>query len=197
VSASLIRAFFAIDLPPECQRQLGFFMEALQLHLKKILKQHSAFRWVQPQNVHLTLQFLGQLKPEDAAELLREASRQLAGLQPFSLRLGHLEWFPSPYRPHVLSLHAQPDVALAELSQALGRAALALGYAIEDRPFRAHLTLARIEDQRNLEPQLLHAFSWEELPDVLVNEVVLFRSETLSGGSVYTRLARLKMNNPE
>ncbi len=192
MSTSFIRAFFAVDLPLECKEQLGVLMAALKLHLKKSLK-HQPFRWVKPENLHLTLQFLGQVDQGETAHLLQAARGEVVGLKSFSLRLGPLEWFPSPHRPQVISLRAEPYHALAELSQALGRGAATLGYIVEDRPFRAHLTLARVESVRNRDPALLASFSGEALADVFVKEVVLFSSQTLSGGPVYTRLDGLEL----
>lgn len=192
MSTFFIRAFFAIDLPVEFKQQLGLAMTALELHLKKEFK-GNPFHWVKPQNLHLTLQFLGQVDEEAVAKLLQQVSEELKGLPSFYLKLGSLEWFPGSQRPRVLSLKAEPHEVLAKLAQALGKAAESLGYKIEDRPFRAHLTLARVEGLRNLDPELLNSFGGPVLPEMFVKEVVFFRSETQSGGSVYTRLASIEL----
>lgn len=190
---SLIRVFFAVDLPTEQKEVLGKRMGALKKHLNPLMKPPSSFRWVRPESLHLTLQFLGEIKEEKIAGLLEREKQALEGLQAFQFNLGPLEWFPNSHRPTVLSLQATPQDALTKLAQALGDGALARGYVIEDRPFRPHITLARVENLNNPAPDILASFAWQELPPLFVKEVVLFRSDPGEGGPVYTRLETLKV----
>lgn len=188
-----MRAFFAIDLPVEVKKQIAEARDGLKHYLKNEFRRRKPLRWVEPENLHITLQFMAQLGEDDSDKLGQAVRTQLSGLKSFYLNMGPLEWFPSSYRPRVLSLKADPHEILAELSHVLGKEIEVLGYAIEDRPFRAHLTLARVDGLRDVDPLVLASFAWPVLPAMAVNEVVLFRSESHSGGSIYTPLARIKL----
>jgi 2'-5' RNA ligase len=196
MSTSFIRAFFALDFPVESKQHLAAALEGLKLHLQKTF-QKNTFRWVKPTNLHVTLQFLGQVEEGEVTKLLQKAREELKGLKSFYLHLGPLEWFPTAYRPQVLSLKVEPDEACAALSKVLGQGARALGYKIEERLFRAHVTLARAEGLRYLPPELLTSLAWPPLPDIFVKEVVLFRSESDSDGSRYTRLASVELEQKD
>lgn len=195
MNAPFIRAFFGIELPQACKQQLDVMMAGLEQYLKTVYKKtRTPFRWVQPQNLHLTLQFLAQIKQSDVIPMLRQVCLELARFKVFKLGLGPLEWFPSPYRAQVLILKGEPHEFLQALSQAIGRGVVALNYPLEQRPFRAHVTLARAAVARERDPEVLKAFSWAPLPDLLIKELVFFRSDSQIGRSVYTPMARIGLN---
>ncbi|HSW71567.1 MAG TPA: RNA 2',3'-cyclic phosphodiesterase [Gammaproteobacteria bacterium] len=192
--ASFIRGFFAIDLPLVCKQQLAAAVATLKLPFKQAFqKQPDPFHWVKLQNLHLTLQFLGQVKEDELVKLLQQAQLELQGLKAFLLPLGSPEWFPSSSHPKVLSLAVPPLESLAALALALKKSASALSYPVEDRPFRGHITLARIHDLDHPDPALLRTFLWPAL-SVFVKEVVFFRSDSEKGESIYTQLASLSLN---
>jgi 2'-5' RNA ligase len=149
-------------------------------------------RWVRPEAWHVTLRFLGRIEASRVAPLARRASRELAELRPFALRLGPAELFPTPRRPRVVALGLAPQAPLAELAQALERAVAAEGFAREERPFRAHLTLGRVRE-RSFPAVDGIAAAAEEFE---VEEVVLFRSELLPSGARYTPLERVPLGRP-
>lgn len=187
-----MRTFFAVDLPPQDKQHLAIAMNALRPYLQKVYK-GAVFRWVKPDNLHLTLQFLGQVNEAVIEALLQQAYIELEGTPSFYLSLGPLEWFPNCYQPRVLSVKLGPQEILTKLSSALKKAAVASGCRVDERLFRAHLTLARIDHLVNAGPEILHTFSWPSFAEILVKEVVFFQSEPGSNGSVYTRLAGLSL----
>lgn len=187
-----MRTFFAIELSKASQAELADYLKMLRQQLEKTY-QAKHFRWVQADKLHLTLQFLGRLEDEHLLSLLQKARDQVCPFSAFKLKLGPLEWFPSPDNPHVLSLQVQPTGGPVQLALALGKAISAQGYSVEDRPFRPHLTLARLVDLQKLEPARLEKLVLPVLSELNVKEVVLFRSELQESGSVYTRLAGLEL----
>jgi RNA 2',3'-cyclic 3'-phosphodiesterase len=181
-----IRAFIAIALPVHIVR----YVEALQNHLKASGLKLS---WVRPQNIHLTLKFLGEIEPslvEDAVTAMQSAVRENA---PFELTVQGVGVFPTVRRPRVLwvGVGGQTD-GLVDLHRCLDDALAAAGFARETRPFKAHLTLARIKG--GVAPQqLIRAMedSGREPPRSMpVEEIALFQSRLQSTGAVYTLLAR-------
>lgn len=189
-----MRTFFAIDFSPDCKKRLGVYMEALDSYLVTHFKRKN-FRWVKPEDLHLTLQFIGHLREEDLAHLLLTVRKELIEQKAFYLKLNVLEWFPSMYKPHVISLQTNGQERLATLAKLIGKGIAATDYVIENRPYRGHITLARLEDIQNVSEELLNNFGAFELPEVFVKEVVFFRSEMGSGGSCYTKLAAIELAN--
>ena len=126
-------------------------------------------------NLHVTLRFVG---PADVTG--RE--RLIAGLDtaelgdPFSFRIGGLGGFPKLRRATVAWAAIEKDGGkVTELAGVVEEAVASAGFGYEDRPFRAHLTLARIRPPRNLRPSAARGMARIGVP---VTEVVLYRSRT-------------------
>ncbi len=179
-----IRAFFAIEIGPDARRAAAAVAQRLRGD-----PGGDGVRWVRPEALHVTLRFLGEIDPAAAAPLARRASQELAALDSFSLRLGPAELFPSPRRPRVVALGLEPTAPLRELVEAVERSCAAEGFAAEERPFRAHLTLGRIKG-RSFPTVAALAVPAAEFA---VSEAVLFRSELSSAGSRYTPLERIRL----
>jgi len=188
-----MRLFIAILIPSEVMQQLG----RLQAQLKAQLPDPS-LRWVAPENFHFTLLFLGE-QPEtrlpDIERAMQVAARQAP---PFEVVMGGLGVFPNWRRPMVLWVGAQagaePMTKLAALleQQLVGKA---------DKPFHAHVTLARIKmDRRSsasavsnrlqkvvaqLQPALVGQFTATHLS--------LMQSELHPSGSRYTELCTVPL----
>lgn len=176
-----IRVFFAIDLTPEAVQHVTAISNVLQ----NKHKQHS-IRWTKPHNLHVTLQFLAAVKEDDLDNLIKNVRAELSGSSAFELELGELELFPTPYRPHIISIRVVTQDIPADLAKRIGKGIAATGYEIEMRPFRGHLTLARL-------PRNNKAFTLAEIPlpainKIPVNEIHLYRSEPAQGSSRYTKL---------
>lgn len=187
----VIRVFFAIDLPSSVKAVLATYLT----QLKKQSKSH-AIRWSRPDNLHITLQFLAEVPPAAMEGMVAKVTLALkAALSEQRFHLGRLHVFPDPYRPRVIVMDVAPQVGLAEVSRLIGEGIQAAGLAIEDRPFRAHLTLGRIKQPQGLNLGFLSTVPLPELDEQRLSEVVLFQSEPHPEGSHYTPLARLSLGN--
>ena len=181
-----VRAFIAIALPDNIVR----YVEALQNQLRAAgLKMN----WVRPRNIHLTLRFLGDIEQGQVAHVA--AAMQSAALEnaPFELAIQGMGVFPTPKRPRVLwvGVGGQTD-GLLNLHRSLEDALAAAGIARETRPFKGHLTVARIKGQaapQKLIQAIEKGAQGTPLP-LPVNEVALFQSRLQPTGAVYTLLAR-------
>lgn len=185
----VIRIFFAVDLPADIKEQIGQFIGVL----KKKARSHS-IRWSRPENLHVTLQFLAEVKTEHLSQVIACVRNQLAvSLKHANLHFGSLQLFPNPFRPRVIVYEINPQDDLARLSGLIGEGIKLANYAIETRPFRAHLTLGRIKQPQGLD---LHFLSEVKLPSMTalrINEVVLFRSEPQPEGSHYSVVERIPL----
>jgi 2'-5' RNA ligase len=132
------RLFIAVPLPPVVRDQVAAIIEHLQTTDVPV-------RWIDPDNGHLTLHFIGEIEPE-LAELLRMAlGVAVTGHQAFDLRTADPGAFPSLRRPRVLWLGLWgPTHRLEVLYNDLGDFLDDFGLEIEDAPFHPHITLGRI-----------------------------------------------------
>ena len=153
-----MRLFFAVPISEAVKRIVSRSLEALPID-------DPPWRWIGPENYHITLKFLGET---DGAllERLLEAGRGAAGAaSPFELSFGRFGAFPSISRPRVLFFHAESGVEqLAGIAGSLDDNLEPLGFVRERRRFRAHLTLARVK--RPLGPDVLKAL--EGVPLMMV-----------------------------
>lgn len=184
-----IRIFFAIDLPEQIKKQL----EDVIALLKKNAKSHG-IRWIKPENLHITLQFLPQVYSEHLPLLIQHVQSNIAHFnQIMKLTIGSLQLFPSPYRPRVIVLSITPQDNLVKLSELIGAGIQNLNYEIEKRPFRAHLTLGRIKYTQDVDLTFLSQLNIPEISTIEIKEVILFRSEPQPDGSKYTVLERVTL----
>jgi len=184
---SVLRLFVAVELPASVRQRLAdLAAEVRGMGLERL-------RWVRPENIHITLKFLGET-PADRQPEIEDALRAAAeGVAPHELTLGELGKFGGRQSPRVLLVDVRGDVdALKALQKRVDGKIAPLGFPAEKRPFAAHLTLARVPQDlaRKVARPLTEAIDAVKVPDppIPVREIVLMRSELSREGPVYTRL---------
>ncbi len=177
-----MRLFIGIGLPPKIKTRLAALCSQLA-------PQVPGARWIEENNFHITLKFLGQGPEEKVGEILEAMRLAARDVPPFSMRLDRLGMFPSPRRARVIWLGItdgfQESVTLAG---ALDRELEGLGYKTEARPYHPHVTLARLRVPQPL-PQLAADASAQPPPidaSVSVARVTLFESKLRRSGAQYS-----------
>jgi 2'-5' RNA ligase len=159
-------------------------------------------RWARPENLHVTLHFLGNIERAIVPELVAAVGEETAGLAPFTAQVGGVRTFPPGKRPRVVVLDVGPEAALAELASAVERGVQRVGFEAEERPFRPHLTLGRAKRARlGRAKRARRAPSFPDTSDLEasqgasfeVAESVLFQSELLRSGAHYAALERFPL----
>lgn len=177
-----VRAFVALELDAWVREAIGKLIASLRPRV-------AGARWVRPEGVHLTLRFLGDTAPERIEQLLPLLAAAASGTGPLEARVVDLGTFPGPGRPpRVLWLAVQLPPPALSLQAECERAAVAVGFPREERPFRGHLTLARFRE-RVLRPALPPV----DLGPLRLDTLALVRSELGRGGAVYTPIARFPL----
>lgn len=174
-----MRAFLAIPLPDDVRR-------AASAAKRIFAGREDGWRFAREDGLHLTVRFLGEVDPTRRPILDAAWGEAARGTGPFSLRVVGASVVPSSARPRVVWLgvaDASSDGALARLAARVEHAARALGFPHEERPFAAHVTLARA--RRGVRAAAPEASSIGDLGTFLADRLVLFRSELGPGGSRY------------
>lgn len=148
--------------------------------------------------MHVTLRFFGN--SDDAQEVgLRAlvtalgAELSAAAASGMYVRAPSVSGFPRARRAHVLTLEIEDEGKLAALAARAEAAAVALGFAPEERAYRAHLTLARMRKAVDVSA---HAEEAASLPLARVTALTLYASTTAATGPVYTPLERAVLPSP-
>ena len=176
------RLFLAVDPPPAALADLDGALAPLR-------DAPGAPRWTPPDRWHVTLQFLGQVPAEVAGRLPDVVAPAVAAAPPMSLRVSGAGTFGSRRRPAVCWAGLAGDVVpLTALAGRLGAAVAPLGIRVEDRPFRAHLTVGRWRPGSPADATLTDRLAGHRGPVWPVTEVVLWRSH-LGPTPRYERLA--------
>lgn len=144
-----------------------------------------AVRWVAPENMHLTLRFLGDTPEDKLPVIAAELDAITQQFQPFELHLDQLGCFPNRKRPRVIWAGLSGELkTLNALQSRIEKAVQSLGWEGENRPFQAHLTIGRVKDSSQAA-----RLSWQqplEKQVVPVSAVNLIESQLRPSGPVYT-----------
>ena len=153
--------------------------------------------WSRIENIHLTIKFFGSVATDRVPVISAAASRTASSFHPFTISISKAGVFPRASQPRVVWIGVDDRKAmLAELQQRFDLECSTNGFEKEARSFSPHLTIARIRKpvgaRALAEANQQLGFEPESL---LVEELVVFRSELSSGGSKYTALSRHPLGN--
>lgn len=189
-----MRAFLASRLPDALRAQL-----ALQIDMLTEFVPPETVRWVRPENIHLTLKFLGAISSDEAQLVVDSAGPIAAGCRPFDLSASGLGVFPNPKRPRVIWVGVSgAEEGVTALNRELESALAGVGFDREGRGFHPHLTLGRTRrglrrlDLKALAEALARA-SVGDLGQWRVETLALMRSELLPEGPRYSVVASLPL----
>lgn len=149
-------------------------------------------RWSPPANDHVTVRFIGEVDA-DTLPRYRDAMASVAA-RPVPLAPYGLDVLPSRRTPRVLVVGMDRTDALLNLYTALSDALAELGLKPQDRPYRPHVTLARLNDAS---PEAVHSFLRRhdlDLPAFTVSAVHLYESTLTPDGAVHTVRATIPLS---
>lgn len=190
------RTFTGIMLPPEA---VALLHEACD-EFRTAAPSWGREKWVAPVNLHVTLRFIGPLPDEDIASAVDALARAGGRTEPFSLSLAGLRAVPQRRRASMIwAVLEDADDACAGLSAEVTDALAPFGVQPEQRPFSAHVTLARARKTRSAPAEAIRvAEAALERADtasrvVSVRGFTLFSSTLTPTGPVYEELAFLPL----
>jgi 2'-5' RNA ligase len=140
-----LRTFLAIPADDGLCRELCGLLSALRdPQPRSGTAPTAALRWMDTADLHITLVFLGATAPEQVVALHAQVRRIAGELCRFAYTLGGPRLFPDPRRPRVLALEPDDPNGFVAWQRPLAHACAALGFGLESRRYRPHLSLARL-----------------------------------------------------
>jgi len=184
MGSNSIRTFIALDIGPDIRKTV----HDIESRLKTL---DCNVKWVDPDRVHMTLKFLGDVKMRKIDEIAEALENALREITPFEMTLDNLGGFPGIDHPKVIWIgikegKAQTEKIAERIEQALGM----IGIKKSPKQFAAHLTIGRVRSPRNI-VQLSRALQEIGLPDGLaqtISTVTLYKSTLTPSGPIYEPL---------
>ena len=184
----MIRAFLAIRPADEVIEKL--------LELQSTLGDAGAdVRWVARDALHLTVHFLGDVREHELPEIERGLREGLHALAPFDVECRGLGLFPNQKRPRVVWVGLAGD-GIVRLAESVETVLSPLGFPPEERDFTPHITLGRMRSARGTEGLVRALKTHAELGFGMsrIEQVILYKSQLRSDGSVYTPIVTLPLS---
>jgi 2'-5' RNA ligase len=184
-----MRTFVAVEIDRVVRRRAGALVERLGRLTDDV-------RWVEPENMHITLKFLGNVRAHDTFELCEAVSDAVCDCPPFGLEVQGLGGFPALDRPRTLWIGmADGSEALTTVFDRIEDAVIELGYRPEPRRFTAHMTIGRVRRRSDHLGHLvdeLDELKNESFGRTSVDRVTVFSSKKGPDGPVHTALSHGK-----
>ncbi len=186
------RTFIAFALSPPNQERLSRIRTDLDWDGADI-------KWVTPQNIHLTLRFLGNVSEKIVEDIIKGLPDACAGLASVPVDITRLGAFPSASRAKVIWAGMDdPDGKIAGIYRRVQEFLSGIGIPPEDRAFAAHVTLGRVRRMgaRQALKNTLSAFVFEPPLQQSLNRIVFYQSTLSSAGPIYTALGEVVLKDP-
>lgn len=179
-----IRTFIAVEIDDEIRDRLYEFITQLK-------NADADVKWISPENIHLTLKFVGNVKEDILPDLNKIIGDAASCASPFKMNIEKVGAFPTIKRPHVIFVCAQEKGDnLLKIYESIDVNLEKLGIKKDSRKFVGHITLGRVKSQKNMK-KLINALNFDGVNSFgqeKVNSISLMRSVLTPSGPIYTRL---------
>ncbi|MCA1902058.1 MAG: RNA 2',3'-cyclic phosphodiesterase [Candidatus Hydrogenedens sp.] len=192
MSEESYRAFVAIELPAEVRDIVWSSTKPVLGSLKSLVK------WVPPENMHLTLRFLGGITLSMSEKLRSNLKKVSIQFAPITFRLGTSGVFPSWREPRVLWVGL--DVVKGDLSllqRRVEQEAQIIGLPLEKQRFHPHITVGRVRTPSPFISNTWKNVKIQSTPEFVVNQITLFKSILNPNGAIYEVVDTFQFNQGE
>jgi 2'-5' RNA ligase len=185
-----IRVFIAIEIDSEIKNKLSEY-------LSKLKRTGADVKWVAPENIHLSLKFIGDIEKEALINMNKVISDAVSSIEPFSISIGNIGAFPSLNKPRVVFVCVQEQGNnLLKIYERLDKGVEPLGIKKESRKYVGHITLGRVKSQKNISKlkNTLNSETERYFGREKVTSLSLIQSRLTPTGPLYTRLNNFILN---
>lgn len=187
-----IRSFIAIQLSSEVQVALNLVEEQL------ISKGVDGIRWVKPENIHLTILFLGDISQRRVGDIIAVMDKAAKACSPFVIKIGGLGAFPDRRKPRVVWVGVDAPIELIHLHHNIETGLVPIGCQSDGKRLKPHLTIGRIKHQASRQSldmvsEVLNGKNYLAVCEQMVESIHLIKSKLLQSGPVYSPIAAVSL----
>jgi 2'-5' RNA ligase len=185
----MTRAFIAVELDPK------LLSEVLNVQ-KEILLTGADIKGVEPENIHFTLKFLGEIPHTTVAEVMQCMGK--LDFRPFEIDLAGVGCFPTIRNPRVIWIGVTGGLeSFTSVAKQLESSLREIGFQPERERFTAHLTIGRVRSNRNKTELIkkLGEVSSTEIGKMMVDTIKLKKSTLTAKGPIYTTLHEVRASS--
>jgi 2'-5' RNA ligase len=189
-----MRSFIAVKISPDQREKLADL-------IKNLKKSGAEVKWVKPENLHITLKFLGEVDEKGLPNIFDSLEKSLTNEQSFQFNLKGLGCFPNLHRPRVIWVGIERGADdLSRLAGMVDDCMLGFGFEKEKRGFSPHLTIGRVKSTRLIE-RLTGMFKNVEFltESCIIDEAIFYQSILKPEGPTYIphKIIKLKPADKE
>jgi 2'-5' RNA ligase len=185
-----MRTFIAIDIGEEVAANIGGLQNEICGYLDP---KQDGIKWVDPELIHLTLKFLGEVDDDQIAKICTVAERVAAGFDRFSVEVEKVSSFGRP--PRVLWIGMKEGDLMCRLQADIDARLAQMGFEIDEKKFVPHLTLCRVKDfgvGKELK-RIIPGFKGFSAGKINVKSISVYKSELTKTGPQYTLLSNYEL----
>ena len=179
-----MRTFIAIELGKPVK-------DALSRLQSELNKSEADVKWVFPENIHLTLKFLGEVKEEKIPKIIQSLKKIAHTVNSFRAEINTIGAFPNAKSPRVIWVGIeQGKENLLQLAELIEDGAVKLGFPREERKFSAHITIGRVRSPKSKAAllQTMEQLQFDPLSQT-IKSIALFKSTLTPKGPIYEKLS--------
>ena len=182
-----LRAFLAVEVPEELKMKIYNV-------IREFKKTDARIKYVEIENLHITLKFFGDIDTEGIDVLSDKISSVAEGFGGFKINIKNCGAFPNTNRPKVIWLGLENDENIRKLHDALDKQFVELGFD-RDKKFSTHLTIGRMKSSKgkNEVKSAIGKFSDVEIGEMAVDRIVLKKSTLTPQGPIYENLKEFEL----
>jgi len=183
---SIFRGFISIDI--------GALSNIVEFE-KKIKQTGAIVKLVEPENIHITLKFLGDTDEEKIDEIEKIIKKSVEGIKPFNIQLKSTGVFPNEKYIKIVWLGIQNSEKIAKIASKIDKGLSEIGFSREKREFSPHLTIARVKSAKNKDKilKIIENDKEFEFADIIVESIKLKKSDLTQKGPIYNTLIEIKL----
>lgn len=181
-----LRLFIAIELSEKQKEEIALLQEKTKCYLTGV-------RWVRPEQMHLTLKFLGDTRSEQVTAIKTAMDESTACFKSFQVKYGSCGVFPSPHKARVIWLDLKEGKAeVTDMAKKIEQALSIKGFKPEKRFFKPHLTIGRIRRPVSIDNinQFLKREEYFESTSFNIDSIILFKSRLTGSGAIHISIYR-------
>jgi len=182
-----MRAFVAVELDTELVDKISEIQ-------KNLAEANAQVKFVEPENLHFTFKFLGDISPEKAESIIRMAEEKAKDYSPFDIKIKGTGVFPNMGYIRVIWLGVEEPEAFSKMQEDFDLDFVKMGFK-KERSYIPHLTIGRVKGVQNKEllVSIVKELQNIEVGTMNVDKLVLKESELTPVGPIYTDLKEIKL----